>query len=90
MTDSTPDTALPEDTTGTADPSVYSAIVANDAALRAFIVKHYGASAYDIDGKIFVENCMTIFKFVKTGELPASATRGSKAAKPTKDFEAFK
>lgn len=82
MTDNTPDTAQPEDTTGTADPSVYSAIVADDKALRAFIVKHYGASAYDIDGRIFVENCKTIFDFIKTGVLPASATRTSKTPKP--------
>lgn len=81
MTDSTPDIAQPEDTTGISDPSVYSAIVADDKALRAFIVKHYGASAYDIDGRIFVENCKAIFDFVKTGIVPASATARTKTSK---------
>ena len=81
MSDNTPDTSQPECTSEPEGASVYSAIVADDKALRAFIVKHYGASGYDIDGRIFCENCKAIFDFIKSGVVPASATRGAKSTK---------
>lgn len=40
-----------------------------DQALRAFILEHYGSGAYDIDGRIFVENMESVFQWIRTGKV---------------------
>jgi len=73
MTDNTPDISETTDASGTEDPSGYAAICADDVQLRAFIVKHYGAAAFEIDGRIFVENLDVVFYWVRTGKKPTKA-----------------
>jgi len=73
MIDNTPDTSPPDTPNGTEDPSGYAAICADDVQLRAFIVKHYGAAAFEIDGRIFAENLDVVYNWVKTGKKPTKA-----------------
>lgn len=51
--------------------SGYAAICADEVQLRAFIVKHYAAAAFEIDGKVLVENLQRVYEWVRSGKTGA-------------------
>lgn len=55
---------------GDDDAPDYAWILERDAALRCFILKHYGAAAYEIDARIFIANMDDVFDWIKTGKKP--------------------
>lgn len=69
MSDGSPYTEHSPGATGGEDPSGYAAICADDVQLRAFIVKHYGAAAFEIDGKVLVENLQRVYDWVRSGKI---------------------
>lgn len=63
------------------EPDEYDQIIGNDIAMRAFLVKHYAASAYDIDGRVLCENLEHVFQWVKAGKVPAHSRSKMKVEK---------
>lgn len=53
----------------------YAHILDRPPALRAFILKHYGAGAHEIDATIFVKNCELVFKWITNGDVPAASRK---------------
>lgn len=49
----------------------YEWLLSKDEHLRAFILKHYGSGAHEIDGRILVSNMDAVFQWIKAGTLPA-------------------
>lgn len=53
-----------------------------DRRLRKFILEHYAAGAYEIDGRVLVQNMDTIFQWAKNGEVPVGGKHKSLAVVP--------
>lgn len=63
------------------DAPDYAWLLSKDEHLRAFILKHYGSGAHEIDGRILVSNMDSVFHWIKDGTVPVPAATRSRTLK---------
>lgn len=62
----------------------YEHLLDHPPALRAFILKHYGAGSFEIDGRVLVENMELVFKWITDGTVPVAGRKKNLAVVPAK------